>query len=80
MSSKTVKMLQTVEDSHVLADPEEMKVTPVPGHVVTPTTDKRDRVLTQSRVGKFMKGGTYEIPASQAEELVLLGYAQEVSA
>lgn len=72
-----ITMLQTVEDSHVLSDPKEMDVAPVPGHVVTEAKDKRGRLLTQSRVGKFHKGSTYDLPKSQADELILLKYARK---
>lgn len=80
MSSKTVRMLDAVEDSHVLTDPKEMEVPPVPGHSVKQTKDKRDRVLTESRVGKLARGGAYVLPTTQADELITLKVAEEVSA
>ncbi|MGB0511474.1 MAG: hypothetical protein ACPGGB_11185 [Flavobacteriales bacterium] len=80
MSAKTVKMLDTVEDSHILTDPEEMKVPAAPGHAETKKMGKRDRIISVSRVGKFLKGGTYKLPASQADELVFLNVAQEAEA
>ena len=80
MSSKTVRMLDTVEDSHVLTDPKEMEVPAVPGHAVKQTKGKRDRILTESRVGKLAKDGGYVLPTTQADELIALKFAEEVSA
>ena len=76
--TKTVRMLDTVEDSNTFL-PAEVDGLEDHGFNIGGSLRKEDGlVLAVCAVDKFPKGAVVKMPKRQAERLVSLGFAEEV--